>query len=315
MIASGALTMIGLGCGGDDTSNQMDAQSDAVADQTVDASSDHIAADAVPDHTADAARDTSSENVVDAQSDLTSDAGSEAATTFDAQALYGFPDAVNAAYCGRLAYCCDGADASAFQFGGCVANLAPNGWLNVGLANVHSGNIEYNPTLAAQCLEDIASIPCGTDTASVFMAQILTCGQAMVGTLPIGSPGCTSAWDCEPPAYCNNFESDGGLAASGTCERLVQPGSPCHDLNYSTDCSELGNGDPSNYCGPSDGGEGGVCQPELGLGSPCQQYYQCQSQICDDTENVCLDSTVFSDPGVDGGACSYDNTPAEAGGP
>jgi hypothetical protein len=312
------LALVGVGCGGDDTAVvPTDAQADRSVDATNDASADHsVASDAHPDVVpTDAKLGSDGESDADAAPQ-----DADAAPAVDAPTLADFPTAVNTAYCMRLEVCCDGTDASAFQLGGCVSvNAAGGGYLNVSLANADGGHISYDPTNAANCLGELGNINCGTVDAGSIQQYISSCGQAMVGTLGVGSSGCTSAWDCAPPSYCDNFLADGGTVdgGKGTCKALAPIGSPCQDITLSTDCSENGLGHPSNYCAPNDGGLGGLCEPAFANGTPCFEDTQCQTQICEVTTNECLGTLVFSDSdlGDASSICSYYNSSPDAGGP
>ncbi len=311
--ASGVLACALVGCGGDNTVGGDGGDSSTDGTNPDGTNPDGTKPDGnkpdgnKPDGKKDAPSTDSPADATDAGD--AGDAPEEAdVTSTDAAALYAFPNAVNTAYCTRLAFCCDGADAGAFQLNECVAEFGTTGWLNVGLADVHGGHINFNPTRAADCLSDIAAVSCGTVTAADIQTQISDCTQAMVGTLAEGASGCNSAWDCAPPAYCDNF---GG--GTGKCTALVGVGMPCQDTNLSTDCSELGNGHPDNYCALGDGG-GATCETELTNGTGCFSSTACQSQICDNTLLLCEPSTIFSDPGVAGGVCNFFNTPPDAGG-
>jgi hypothetical protein len=308
--ASGALALVAVGCGGDDTSV---GSTDGSADGTsMDASPDH--------HVGKDGEAADAKKHKDGESEAESDDGGESEASddgpaVDAPTLADFPNTVNTAWCQRLADCCDGNDAGAFQLSECISGFGTAGWLNVSLANTQSGHIAYDPANAAKCLGDIGAMSCGTLSSTAIEQQISTCGQAMVGKLDVGAKGCTSAWDCAPPAYCDNFEADGGVVdgGTGTCKALAAAGSPCQDLLSSTDCSEIGNGHPDNFCSPGDGG-GAVCTPEFANGVACNfAFYQCQSQICDNTTGLCQSTTIFSDPGDASIVCAFYNTPVDAG--
>jgi hypothetical protein len=312
MSASGSLALVAVGCGGDDTAvGSTDASGDGSADATsTDALSDH--------HVGKDGETTDAKKHFDADDESDGEPGdgeaSDDGSTVDAPTLAEFPNAVNTAWCERLASCCDGNDAGAFQLSECIAGFGTAGWLNVSLSNTKSGHIAYDPANAAKCLGDIGTISCGTLSSTAIEQQISTCGQAMIGKLNVGAKGCTSAWDCAPPAYCDNFDADGGVTdgGTGTCKALAAAGSPCQDLLFSTDCSEIGNGHPSNFCSPADGGA--VCTPEFANGVACGfAFYQCQSQICDNTTGLCQSTTIFSDPGDASVVCAFYNTPVDGG--
>jgi len=162
----------------------------------------------------------------------------------------------------------------------------------------------------------------------------------MVGHLPLNSTGCSSAWDCEPPAFCQGsagaiaslYSSDGGIvgvfvdnasdggtpgvflddggyaagAIKGTCTGLRPVGSSCTDVNYYTDCTLYGNGSPAAFCNENVAGTGATCVANYATGAAgagCLYNQQCQTEVC--IYGVgCSATGVFSDPGDASVICS-----------
>jgi hypothetical protein len=311
----GALAFAAVGCGGDDNTNN-----DA-GDSAPDRTSDHSVADHHTSDASDAGSDVDSAPPTDGSVDSPVDSPVDSHVNVDAAALYDFPTAVNTAYCQRLEFCCLGADAgtAATAFvASCVQQESEYGGIvNVNLANIRGGHIKLDPTAAAKCLSDIASISCGTYTSAEETAILDDCSAAMVGQIDLGKGGCTSAWDCAPTAYCAGlagpldpiYADDGGLVSdggTGTCTSLHPVTTSCQDVNFYTDCSYLGNGSPGNFCNPNDAGTGGTCvadYPTGSAGAGCLYNQQCATQICDFGVG-CEETGTFSDPGPESVICA-----------
>jgi hypothetical protein len=313
---SGALGFAVVGCGGDDS-----VSGDAGDSSTMDVTKTDGNQPDVHKKDAPSTGDSPSGDVVsDGGPDVT-DGGSDKDTGghFDAAALEAFPIAVDTAYCQRLAFCCNGADASAFNVAECVSLSAEYGGVaGVDLANTHGGHISFNSTAAAKCIADQAAFSCGSYTTAEQTAALADCTEAMTGTVGLGGKTCTSAWDCAPPAFCAGpggvpldaiYAGDGGLVmgsdgGTGTCTEVLGLGTACHDYLYNTDCSYVGNGKPANHCSILEDGGPGVCTADLADGMPCIFNHDCISQVCDGVTGTCQDTTVFSDPGTAGGICA-----------
>jgi hypothetical protein len=272
---SAALAAFVEACSSDDRSlapQVLDAHLDTMTDQAV----DH--ADAKEDVQPDVGPD-GSESDPDGITFLdVTDAGSIDVT------LKEFPEAVDTAYCRRLAACCSVVDAGAFV-ARCLASFAGySASGNLNLANTSSPHVTFNTGKAKACLEQIAAYPCGSVTAAQIELNAVTCASAIQGDLTAGAGPCTSSFDCVSGAYCPR---DGGV-----CTPLSDAGGLCKDFTYSTDCTFLGNGVPSNYCNP----DSGTCQPDHPNGSTCFEYEECQSQLCvmDDAGIVCTTAAPFS---------------------
>lgn len=280
-----------LDSGTDSTTGDADA-SEATEAGTNDGSA---AADSTPD-----SPDGAGSGEADASEAGPVDAG------YDGPSLADFPHAVDQAYCGRLQTCCEVPDA-AWKTGSssCVSVLdGVGGILRIGAyaAAFDSGAVVFDTAAAMTCLNDIATLNCGTVPATTFDELKADCFAAMVGTLGIDAGPCINPLQCTTGEFCRLL-ADGG---AGVCVALGTTGQPCNDPTYSTDCSYLGNGGSLLYCGPGDGGN--VCQPQLPVDAGCTQNPQCQSGACN--YPMCVSTYTFSDPGA--GICA-DFTIADAG--
>jgi hypothetical protein len=298
---SGALALAAAGCGGDDSNGNPDAQadtpSDSKGDHTTDTKNDvPQQGDSQPDTLGDTETD-GGPDVMDASDANSSDAPGDAPP--DNVALFGFPHAVDLAYCTRLASCC-GDDGGTFNITGCTHDLDVSGGAfgNIGTAQLDSGNVTYVPSEAKKCLDDTATIACGSINATDIAVLTDECAAAIQGKFGSDAGPCSSSFDCQPTLYC---ASDGGV-----CAPLNATGQPCTDVVFSSDCSYLGNGTPPLYCSPLDGG-GGTCQPQLANGTACSSFEECQSLICDFSAPTadCSNTTVFSDKGTPNGVCTF----------
>jgi hypothetical protein len=308
--AGGAIAVMAVGCGGDDTAVATDAETDVTQDQT--------ATDAKPDHKGDATDKDAEKDAKqkgDAESEASSDDGGDEATPGDAEsgadappdapvdsaALFAFPNQVNTTYCDRIAQCCgfDGGGGGAFDIAKCVSDtVSAGGFDNVSVAQVDSGKIVYDTEAGVSCLGGIGSFDCATIADPLWAATLIACSTAMQGTVGINGP-CTTYWDCTAGSYC--LAGDGGVKH---CAPLGTVGAPCADKISSTDCSYRGAGAPANYCS-----DAGMCEPALAIGDPagCTYDPQCTSQICDFVTGECQNSSEFTDPGIPfalGGFCA-----------
>jgi hypothetical protein len=317
MATGGVLALTAVGCGGDD--NGTPGSDGAAPDQTV--SDGQTAVDGHSDAHTDGkvVKETGGDVVTKDTGPMDGGADADAAS-FDAAALYAFPNAVNTAYCKQLQSCCaKDMDAGPFDIAACASeNAAFGGLYNVNLANVHGGHINFDQDAAAKCIADQAALTCGTYTAAEYTAAVNDCSTAMTGKLQIGDGPCLSAWDCAPPAYCAGaggvaidsiFANDGGTLSgafvggnqsadagqTGVCTALRSVNQSCNDLFFYTDCTYLGNGSPALFCN-QDGGTGpGQCVPALTTGTACVVNVNCTPQVCDSVTGECQATTVFDD--------------------
>jgi hypothetical protein len=292
--ASCALATAAVGCGGDDSNINPDASDGNGGEAKADVTTDHSMVDVFK---GDASTDSPSNHDADAATDSPTDAPADNA------ALYAFPHAADLAYCQRLESCCL-LDGGSFGAASCATDLDQSGGAfgNIGIANVHSGHITFDPAQAKSCVSGISGIDCATLTATLTLTLTGECAGAMIGTVSAGGP-CSSAFDCKTGLYCAQGAGDAGAQ----CAALKTLGETCSDLVFSTDCSYLGNGTPALFCQQNaDGGLFGTCQPSFSNGVDCQEYEECATLICDYSQPtpVCSDSTPFSQPGVAGGICT-----------
>jgi hypothetical protein len=301
--ACGALALSGVGCGGDDNNSNGDG-----GDSSADQSSDHTKVD---QHSPDGGSDVDSAPPMDGPAETTMDSPVDSPTDSpmdaptDSAALFAFPNQVNTAICQRLAFCCDGTDAGAFQINECIHDyVLGGGFFNVSQAQVDSGHITLDPTLAAKCLADIAGLSCGSLGNPAYKTALGDCVSAMQGHVGLGDGPCATYWDCAAGGYCAPG-TDGGKSQ---CTAVGAVGTACKDIAYGTDCSYRGSGAPENYCSAA-----GTCQADLVDGVSCDSNSQCQSQICDVTTIECQESTSFADPGTPDGTCAFYNTVVDGG--
>jgi hypothetical protein len=282
-----------------------DAAKDAARDATRDAAGDAPHADGTvvdarhdspghPDDAADAGIPDSSK--VDAPLDARSphDAGVDAPTLHLAEYL----GAVENAFCGRLAACCD---AGAPFVASCVSAVAPNGKnpggviANLGTLVVDGGHVTFDASAAMACLSAIGDIaPCDTLSADQHLAITKACAAPIKGTLTIGATGCRSSWDCVQPAYCDG---------TGACRSLHPSDAACGDRVLSQDCSSLGN-TPGTFCATVTAGmDGGTCLAAAPDGGACTAGdVSCQSFLCSDDGKTCVSASPFASTGS-GGVC------------
>jgi hypothetical protein len=307
---------------GADTSTFDGTQSDSPSGEDADAGDATSAVDAV--ESGDAAQDSEAGNSdasIDAPPPLDSGPSSDGNdfadigdVGIDVPALVDFPHTVNVAYCTRVQECCLVPSDQWNQNGpgGCVTDFDSNGGayrIGAYSAALDSGTITYDPSAASRCLQEWLSLNCGTISASSLIRVRNDCYAAMKGTIPNDAGPCINSLQCQV-GYCK-IAADAG---TGTCQALGGSGQPCSDKQQSTDCSYLGLGTPTLYCAAGDGGA--TCQSTLPSGGSCTFSAQCQSGDC--KYPSCVDSVVFSDPGVPGGRCAKftldAGTVADAGG-
>jgi len=271
------------GCGGDD--NTVLPSYDAATDHT----SDAIGADG-NDATSD---DTGSTEAGDAADAMAFDAGDAMAILTPSQLL----SAEGQAFCSHLETCCL-EDAATFDYKLCTSAFSNGGFANSlqdlqvpGVAD--SGAVVIDQMKAADCVNSLATFPCGTISSGTYSAIWAQCFGAVQGTQPIDA-GCRASIECAPSAFCS------GTGDAGVCSSLIADGGSC---TTEEQCSYLGVGHPDDYCDLFSGNPS-TCQPGEALGQPCVTHVQCQSGVCGD-HNTCDTQFTVSDPGVDGGTCDY----------
>ncbi len=284
-------------------------------------------------HALDASDAAHISDAADASDALDAAAPSDASDASDAPVLSpaaGFPTRVAEAYCTRLRQCCLRADGGAadagFDMGFCVASTEQNGGVNGNGLSLYDPvlmqpgvHVTFDQTMATQCLQDNAALPCDTVTSATFLQLRNDCYGAIVGAIPLNGTGCTSAIECANGAFCSPA-TDGG---AGTCVMLAGDGGACLTND---ECAYRGSGVPAQYCnnqGFDDAGAIGsnTCLPRGAMGASCgltPLYNQeCSSELCvadsvSPTGGSCGTATVLSDPGVSMGICES-NIPRDAG--
>jgi hypothetical protein len=326
-----SIACLASGCG-DDTGggNPMEAG----ADQT---------AEAGPDVTADTAHDTGHDTAnpdegIDAPPDVVSDAGvdhdaAEASVVMDAMssctsdagegganAIEQFAAQYGQAYCSGQGKCCPGYDAGAFDLASCAFAWSVAGWESTLPVNraVYTGcHLALDTTKAAACISALQNYACNPDGGPVTAAQYspvtTACLGVLTGTIPTGSGGCLSSFECAN-GYCD-LAADGG-SGTGVCTALVPIGGPCTAQTNTLDeqCSQVGLYQPKAWCNMLDGGTTGTCAAPLADGVTCYQTsnnfwsnYGCTSLLCGD-DSLCGSPATYPPPGF----CA--NWPTDAGG-
>jgi len=223
--------------------------------------------------------------------------------------LLAYPSQHAKALCEGIGKCCPQYDAGAFDLAACEAASLTSGWDNTTLPNTISiydaGHLAFNAMQAKVCVTALQGFTCtgsGQYTAAQYAAITNACLGVLSGTIPIGTGGCTSSWECTSGAWCNlaadggtEYAPDAGDAAPGThtgvCTALLANGSPC---TIDEMCSYVGSQKPAAYCNllGSDGGVSGsgTCHAaqadSAACGDPNQGVYfddqACTSQLCGD---------------------------------
>jgi hypothetical protein len=258
----------------DATVDSADAASDA--DATVNGNDDAADGDSsvVTDGDASAPQDAdggdgSDGEVTDA---LDGGDGGDAEDASDANSipptLLGYPQQYVTALCAGWANCCG----SGFNQPMCQGDWLAGGWDNTLLSTdvYDGGNLTFDARQAARCLAALQAWPCGTWNAAANQAILDACTGVLGGTIPVGSTGCISPFECVSGAFCNG----------GTCTALTASGGTCA---RDWECSYVGTKQPAAYCNvyPSDGGT-----PATGT---------CASPQADGTSSFCANANLFSD--------------------
>jgi hypothetical protein len=285
------------GCGGDDTTTAATLDADT-KDGTTDAppgnDSSMMTGDAGDSSTVEAP--DANDAAMDAQADVM-----DGGLTLTDVTLTGLPHAVDEAYCTRLQQCClvqpdqwnlegTGGCVPLFDGFGSVFGFPPNY-----LASLDSGLVTYDRMAATTCLQELAALNCGINTASAFVKIQNDCLAAANGTVANDGGACADSLQCQSGGYCQV------TGDAGACQPLQTLGQACTDTTRSEDCTSLGRVGGSLYCVVADAGTP-VCTPTLGLGSGCSIGSQCQSGSC--KYPSCVGSVGFSDPGAAEGTCS-----------
>jgi hypothetical protein len=221
------------------------------------------------------------------------------------------------AFCSGFAKCCPGGDAGAFDVESCAASSSfGGGWrstLPFSAQALTADNMLLDNDAGANCIAALQNMGCtvgGTMTAAAFSAVTTACNGVLTGTIPTGSSGCVSSFECTN-GYCN-LPTDGG---AGTCTALAGAGGACAAGNDSPDqmCSQAGTR-PALWCDLLDhpDGVGATCIAPFSDGTTCftTSYwddYGCASGICGD-DSTCGTPATYPDPGF----CAF-WTPADAG--
>lgn len=290
LVASATVASVTIvGCSGDDTSN---------------APGDGGNLDATLDGRADAPTADGPTGEAGGEGGPSTDAGDAADVQYDVPPVNGYTLAVSEAFCARLRGCClvpaqqwnqdgDGGCVQTLEQGGGVANISTYN------AALDGGHVVYDKAAAAKCFQEVAAINCGLISAAQQAKIVDDCYAALRGTLAIDAGPCVNSLECTSGAYCRIP----GDASTGRCVAVQAVGQPCSDVLNSTDCTYLGNGTPAAYCDPGDGAAPPRCASAKPLDAGCNFSQECQSRACNSP--VCVNSVVFSDPGVPNGTCAF----------
>jgi hypothetical protein len=198
-----------------------------------------------------------------------------------------------------------------------VSFLYPeNSWLNLAqpAAYLGGGRIAYDPAAAACCLQynqtEITSNSCLSFTEDVYGPLQTLCLSALQGTSAQGGP-CATAWECQPGLYCSVELDADDAGALGTCEPLIPLNGTCQVLNESipnSECSYVGNGNPTAFCDTST--TTFTCVATVADGQPCPNGPpQCVSGICGENPSthtdVCQSGYQLSPPSACGSYPPY----------
>jgi hypothetical protein len=266
----GAATVIGVGCGGDDTVVPVDSSADI--------------------------RTGDSPGIDVANGDTGSEAGDEGGDANDGGVYYDvvpppldkFIETVMGTYCDRIGECCIPGKPANWDRQGCIDEQLTNYSVVDNLAGHRAATqnggagIQYDTTRAAECLfrlHDPNADPC-TITSAEYLAIRDACYGALKGTVALNAKGCTDAIQCASPGRCDT--------STGNCVPFLGDGGLCQT---SDDCSYRGSYQPQLFCdddpdrhpGP-DGGWIPTCSPLLPLNATCGNTtdYEgaCLSGVC-----------------------------------
>ena len=210
--------------------------------------------------------------------------------------LLAYPSQHAQALCEGIGKCCPQYDGGAFDLAACEAASLTSGWDNTTLPTrisvYDAGHLTFNAMQAKVCVTALQGFTCtgsGQYAADQYAAITNSCLGVLGGTIPIGTGGCTSSWECASGAWCNLAVGAG--AGAGFCAALLPIGAPC---TLDEMCSYVGTQKPATYCDLL-GGDGGVstagqCQPARADNVPCGDLNQgiyfddqaCSSQLCGD---------------------------------
>jgi hypothetical protein len=289
---AGALAVLAIGCGGDDTAVPLDSGG---GDRTIDSPQ----------------QETGNNDTSTGDSPSEGGGGDAEAGGGDAGVppLDKFIEATVAAYCDRLGECCIGdAGHGTWDRNRCItANI--NNISNPKLLPLHNAatkdggaGIQYDTAHASQCLTLLKNMKCTIGSAD-YSAIRDTCYAALMGKVALNSGGCTDSIQCASPGRCDPAAADGGK-----CVALIGDGGLCTSID---DCNYRGTYQPNLFCdddptrhpNPADASVSiPTCTPQLPLNGTCGNgdgtigdlEGACLSGICGGV-GVCLDNFVQND--------------------
>jgi hypothetical protein len=265
--AAASLTMVG--CSGDDT---VVPGPDASGDVTLDGNPDVVSTDGAPD--------VKSDVIIP--------------ITDGGMAVKDYAALEATALCKRLATCCFGADASAFDSTKCINVVGKNGWegsLSEYLdPTVDQKNLVVEEPSATACINGVSAFACPSITDTELTSLAKTCHQAMHGILKQGA-GCNGSIECGPGLFCRPGAFDGGTADAGdaaapkgACVPLLAANAPCSVGESQNDgCMYRGYlGAPPLSCLVVTDGGSPVCAQKSALGTDCNYNWECATGLCDE---------------------------------
>lgn len=250
------------------------------------------------------------------------DAGTDASDApYDANNVVQFVKDEAQAYCTRLANCCFGADAAAFNMDLCLSGIIqfPSGVFEGNSLQVLQDDggvtslvardkMRVDPTASASCLAGLQTITCAPTvaiSATEYKNVTQNCYGAIHGIVPIGSVGCMAAEECVTGAYCEP-PTDGGT--EGTCRALKAKGDPCSligSVDTNAQCAYRGyigslRCDAYDYteAGVDASPPSGTCQPQTADNGVCNQSWECNNGLCLQGPSIatCAPSEILNPP-------------------
>jgi hypothetical protein len=294
VIGTGTIAGLLVGCSGDDTGADAGLAMDAKADQSPDVTTGREAGVDAGDADATVAAEAGPDVTSDVNTPDVADAADEGQTDapMGPNPLQVYANQHSQAFCYGVGHCCPGYDAGNFDPAHCEGQWYTAGWENTlpwTTTAYVAGHLTFNSTQAAACLAALRAYPCGPSnlvTPAQYSAITNACLGVFTGTIPNGSGGCVSSFECAN-GYCN-LPGDGG---TGICTALVGEAGACAPRADSPDdmCSQAGKYQPKLWCdllNHPDGG-GATCVPPLPDGGTCYtgntyDTYSCGSLLCGD---------------------------------
>lgn len=296
LVGSGtAVSATMMGCSGDDTVAQQDASTDVTTDTGNDVV---IGPDVGPD----------------AKPGDGGDAGEGGMTVKE------FVAQQETLLCQRMATCCFGVDASAFDTPKCL-DIVKTTAIEGNTADLNDPKLDVSKvvvdqTKALSCIAGAKTFACPSMTDTEYRNDIQNCFGAVTGIVPTGG-GCNVTVECAPGNYCKagafvppdagadaGDGGDSGAPPKGGCVALAGASNACQGGAFNEACMYRGYlGQPSLRCDTSnfDGGApSNTCLPKYPNGNKCAWDWDCTSELCS-SGGTCVPSATIVAPFV----CTY----------